>query len=321
MNRIFPGSVWWLLIGVPLLVTGACALPVVRTPEIERLILPQNADTSASTYSLSPDTKTALTRGSLYNAPFMLQNRDSNAPARPLETWQGHLAFPQYSPDGRLLAGISQEWNPVVLVWDAQSGKLLDARPQEHGYSDGAMAWSSDSRELVTASTDSNGFARVDLWDVAETGQLTLHHRFEHKVRDSLPLAAALSANGMRLALGTRNGEFVVWNVAEGEVVGLWKNPAKFLADYPRGWRFDVQLLFTSPSTLLTRTEVNYDGGRFGEVLVWNIAHGSLKFRVAAEPTGSLALSPDGKLLASAQVKIWNAANGALLGGEDSPLD
>jgi serine/threonine protein kinase/WD40 repeat protein len=79
----------------------------------------------------------------------------------PLYGLQGRVVKTAFSPDGRLVAGASHEWQ--IGIWDRSSGRLLGVLPAPVGqFVDSlAMAFDADGRRLACA-----GGHRAELWDL-----------------------------------------------------------------------------------------------------------------------------------------------------------
>lgn len=195
-----------------------------------------------------------------------------------------------FSPDGKLLASCGRD--NVVRVWDPEAGKALRVLAG-HAGAVYAVAFSPDGRTLASGGDD--GTAR--LWD-AETGrelkQLRGHLRGVTGV--------AFSPDGKLLATGGFDGTARVWDLASGKgrVVGTGPGvyPVRFSADgqYLVAGRIDGSICLAEVATGRQVWKADKLGGN-----VW-----------------SLALSPDGKTLASAdqggtpnrEVTLWETATG-----------
>jgi WD40 repeat protein len=114
-----------------------------------------------------------------------------------------------FSPDGRWLAARG-EASATVRVWDVASGQVL-ATLTGHQGPVVVSRFSPDGSRLVTLGNDK-------LIRVIDTGTWTVARTLELKV---WPMSAAFSPDGRRLAVGCADGVGVVWNVEEGEQVGL----------------------------------------------------------------------------------------------------
>ena len=139
-----------------------------------------------------------------------------------------------WSPDGTTIAaGYGEEGGCVVLL-DPQS--LATVRRWPHGYGGGltSVAFSPDSRRLLTTSADP--FVRV--WDVA-TG--TLLHDLDG--RGNTLFCAAYSPDGRRIASGGRDDNVRIWDAETFEPVARLGGHEDFV--YSLAWRADSQQLIS----------------------------------------------------------------------------
>jgi RNA polymerase sigma factor (sigma-70 family) len=222
------------------------------------------------------------------------------------------------SPDGRTLAVTYQSADEggfppyVVRLWDVASGKASHELAGHLHYI--TMAFSPDSRTLVTASPALQAFAQQQLnrspnqvyvWDVG-TGQRV------GPLPDGLPagaVAAAFSPDGRTLATATPDGTIQLWEVVS------WTVRAEF-----RGHRDRVNsLTFTPDGRLLS-------GGLDTTVLAWDVrpprAAGDATeatWQDLAKPEGRAAFQAQGRLLASpAEAVRLIAANVKPVGAADA---
>jgi WD40 repeat protein len=120
---------------------------------------------------------------------------------------QGRITALAYAPDGQTLAiGYHPNgWGlKTVHLWDVVAGQVR-AILEGHGLRINAIAFTPDSRTLITGSDDET----VRLWDVA-TGQERAAFRWEIGPVQ----AVAVSPDGMlAAAAGSRTRQIVVWDV------------------------------------------------------------------------------------------------------------
>jgi WD40 repeat protein len=193
-----------------------------------------------------------------------------------------------------------------VKLVELATGKTLDLRG--HSELALALAFTPDGTTLASGGTD----GLVKLWDVA-TGQ----------ERGTLPghgvplLSVAFSPDGQTLAsagcgmpwLGgklARPGEVKLWDRA------IWENKDVFRGSYPMSLSPDGRTLALgngSPSPdpkVATPTAIN----------LWDVATGKVRcsLTMPSKPTGRVAFSHDGRLLATVHedgtVVIWETASG-----------
>jgi WD40 repeat protein len=100
-----------------------------------------------------------------------------------------------------------------VIVWDAQSGRPL-RRWTAHQHFVGALAYSPDGSLLASGQGEGNMTGVVRLWD-AETGSLR-HTLSGHALGIH---AAAFDHAGRRLATGDARGVLIVWDVTTGNLL------------------------------------------------------------------------------------------------------
>lgn len=200
-----------------------------------------------------------------------------------------------FSPDGQHLASAS--WSGHVMIWDVATGSQL-YKLTEHHNPVSALAYSPDSRRLVSASFD----RRLIVWDAKNGERLqTL------RGHDGLVLGVAFNHDGSRIASTGEDKTVRVWETATGrEILDLrgHEQPCQGVAFSPdgqrmatSGWDKTIRLWDATP-------------------LSGHEAQEAFTFREHADEVWTLALSPDGKQIASGGVgieklvKIWDAPFG-----------
>ncbi|MFI1170113.1 nSTAND1 domain-containing NTPase [Streptomyces melanogenes] len=214
-----------------------------------------------------------------------------------------HLAF---SADGRTLAGstLGNTLSPTrgdqvagggrggrdaPWVWDVASGRRV-ATLTGHTDEPEALAVSSDGHTIATSSSDGT----VRLWDVTQS-----QDTYTLLTNNLGPVhALAMSPDGQTLA--TADTALRLWNTASGHLRRP-PTPAPGLRTAVFGFGPDGR-------TLIVSTQ--------GAVQLRDVASGTVRATVGGpgELLGGLALSPDGRLLATTgddrKVHLWDTATG-----------
>ena len=199
-----------------------------------------------------------------------------------------------FSPDGKLVATAADDWN--ARIWSANDGRLL-AGPLRHPEGQWlGVAFSPDSRRLLTTS-DSSAL----IWD-ATTGVRLL--AIQHDANLSQP--ASFSPDGTRVLTATETGIARVWDARSGEPV----TPP------------------LSHATNITSAQFSPDGrfvltaARDASFFIWDINTGrQLETRWPhRDPVSSASYTHDGKRVMTSTLnygtQVWDLDTGVSLTGE-----
>lgn len=227
-------------------------------------------------------------------------------PAFVRATCKGHtaeLASVAFSPDGKQLATAS--FDRTVRLWESATGKPVRSLA---GHQDLVLSVSfrGDGKQLASGSSDKT--ARI--WDPSTGKELfVLKH-------PNLVDAVAFNPAGDQLATCGHDGVVRFWDTAKGTQIREIKahTTANLTAIYCLAWSKDGKQIAT--------------GGLDQSIKLWDAAGAKLIREFKAykakefeqghrEGVFAVALSPDGKLLASAGsdriAKIWNVADGKVI--------
>jgi RNA polymerase sigma factor (sigma-70 family) len=175
-----------------------------------------------------------------------------------------------FSPDGKLLATASN--NDTIRIWDVRTGK-----EQRHWGNAGgnvlSLAFSPNSKSLVSIGRDN----AVRLWEVS-TGKQR-HEWFAMYLDPGASVSASFSPNGKLLASGTSR-RIPIWDM-------------KTFAELYPGHETGIGLV-----KFLQGEKTIVSSAQDLTLRFWNSANGK-ELRALPPGARSLAVSPDGKLLAA----------------------
>lgn len=194
----------------------------------------------------------------------------------------GAVTAVAFSPDDRLLASGSAD--KTIKLWDVVTGKELRCLTG-HEKSLTCLAFSPDSKRLASGSEDST----VKIWDTVSGHQLHSIQGHEKSVS-----AVAYSPDGRHLVTGSADTMVRVWN-ADGSPTtvkyGGHTQPIIGLAFSPDG------------ETIASASGTHIGKAISGEVVLWTATTGKEKMRLWGLAYTGVAFSPNGKQLATAEVR------------------
>ncbi len=281
------------------------------------------------TVAFSPDGNT-LASGSCANIPngvcaqggIILWNMDTKTAigtlGKDVANFTGLVYSVAFSPDGKTLA--SGDEGGALRLWDTETLKPIGEPLFDINRTIWSVAFSPDGKTIASGTDDGT----IRLWDIAAKRQDTL---FGHKFS---VLSVAFSHDGLYLASGSTDQTIILWDVAKEAILG---QPLYGHTDFVTGIAFsndddrlvtvgvdkNVLIWDISSTAALNTSPFRQDGpvrgvvftadskflisgGNDKSIRFWDIAS---KTQVGAPLIGhlddvvSLAISPDGKTLAS----------------------
>lgn len=246
---------------------------------------PPDAPVGANWAALTPDARSFAAIDTLGDVRFWQLEVPGDFLRRRLvaahRAHQDHGRSIVFSPDGRLVASAADD----ILLWDAATHQKI-AR-FEHPAIVWSVAFSPDGRWLASA----HGDGAVLVWDVAERQRVANLNEHSGSVR-----AVAFSPDGKRVASGSDDRTVTIWDVASGRKQAVLAGHTTRVAS----------ISFSRSSGDLA------SGDQDGNAIVWDVGKRHPRLMLTpgdGEPNYGIALSPDGKLMASTH-GIYSAADG-----------
>ncbi len=229
-----------------------------------------------------------------------------------LEGHEGAVNHLSLSPDGKLLASGSSD--NTIRLWNLEDGKEIRKLT---GHSD--VIWSvsfspNQSGLLASGSSDKT----IRLWNLEngkEIRKLEGHSdavrsiRFISNSNQRFPYQKEFRRHDPALEVLVSGGDdrsIRLWNVEDGETIGIFENKKKFCP---------VRILQFSPDAKIMALSDFRSTEFFSEyrIILWDVKKGrEIKPSLKGSPTPvySVSFSPDGKLLASGdtdgKIILWN---------------
>jgi WD40 repeat protein len=193
------------------------------------------------------------------------------------QTLAGHTCWVlgiEFNSDGSLLASASEDG--TAHLWDEKGNEIATF---VHGAPVNGLCFSPDNLTLATAAAD----CKVRLWHVEGNRGPRSPKKFRHP-KKAILLDVSFSSDGKSLATGATDGEVQIWN-EDGSVRRTLQGHSS--------WIISVVFHPLDPSSLAT-------GCIDGTARMWNIPEEtSRKFTPNDGPVWSVAISPDGRFLAT----------------------
>jgi WD40 repeat protein len=305
--------------------------------------VPAASSLSVSALHFSPDGQLLVVGHDL--GPIQLWRVKDGSLLREITTTMHFLPDPVFSPDGRLLAVDIDD--TTTGLWQVSDGALLHTLRNAGTLR--FLTFSADGQTLISVGGD----ALVRFWNVRDGKPLRMQ-QLEAPTPPAL-WNAAFSADGQLLAGGSEDGTIRIWRTQDGRLVAtlqgyaignntlafsrdgqflassgddilLWRLPAGTLVQTielpgmltgPVAFTPDSQTLVWGDNTKISDTSLLGDGPR---IHLFQFRDGQLRETAVFQKVlfvESIAVSPDGQVLASAQweerlhnptVRLWNLA-------------
>lgn len=274
----------------------------------------------SSCVALSPDGKT-LADASMRSLRVRLWERETGKLLRECEGHEATVRWIAFAPDGKSLA--TGDVDGTVRLWDVATGKELFHRGNKRRVA--SVCFSPDGKVLAV------GGGKAQFWDVS-SGELL--RELSGEQTPWIAETIAFSPDGKIVAAGGRTGPLYLWEMATGQQLQRLNDWPDCLAFSPDGKTLATgdsrcMIHLWDVATGKERASAVFPGQgsihwlavsdnglvavpSSGGATLWEAATGR-EIRSFESDPGALALSPDGKILASGW-GLWDAATGKMLG-------
>jgi len=252
--------------------------------------------------SIAPDGKTAAFFKFGQPPTLILWDLAAGKELRKVET--GANMYPNmmnFSGNSKSLALRTQD--DSIRVYDVASGKETQhvaGSSSQFGPASSNLAFSADGSLLVTG-TNGNTVRQFDVANGKELTQSSGHH--------GSVVALAASADGKTVVTRGGNNSIHVWDAATGKEAKRFTLPAG-----------TNQIAFSADGSMMAIASQDFQKGAAEVQLgIWDVKEGKelRQWKVGQNGLNTLALSPDGKTVASRDytnaIKLWDAAKGTEL--------
>lgn len=204
-----------------------------------------------------------------------------------------------WSPDATRIISMGIMEQPLIKVWDAATGKLLETHT---GGTPGAVAFSPDNSRFAFVAgrygfiLDGKSFAYTETFGNSDERRNNMY-------------ALAWSSDGLHLVTGNLIGQVGVWKAqsAIDPVLQVWGN------DHYDPNRFDIARTWVHAVTFTPDNRYILSSSADGTVRSWDFASGQLYLESKTSPNSAAAWSPYGGRLAYLGVSERLNVNGVKL--------
>jgi WD40 repeat protein len=214
-----------------------------------------------------------------------------------------------FTPDGKQLAALGGEGRKELFVWDAVTGKLKQRKKFRAAMT--SLAYAPDGATLAAGLHERGEVALFDAATLKEKAALPARANVKVAIRFTSVSLTGFSRDGRLLVGGSlidgiplHEQGFLIWDLS-GPKEPRWLPTSSFIT---------ASALAPDGKTLACFTNIQYRGSN--AIDLWDVASGRRLHQLPGHdtPVDQLAVSPDGKILASSDykpaIRLWDTATG-----------